>query len=1041
MRLDSAGIGRDCELNGKRYPLVRDKERGIAWWHEEDEALSESLPQKVAKAIWEQGFFAGAGEGTRLSDGTAGYAFTAGFDCMNFGVMRFSGRRLSLTPTRPTVDKPTHFEEALPTSTGVVSAFTFTKSTTVGTTTQTAISHGLSVAPKAIILYTAVELVTGTVATHSRSSYGFTDGTRHGCTSLASFDAQPASSVKARYSSTKTILIDGDGSDVSLISGAVTNITATTFDINWTQNDTGAYIIHGVAIGGEDISAYVKEWQTGTSIDFVAVTGVGFQPEFTMHLPTASTNGTTQSDTVFGLGCVDLNGNQWAASVASEHNADPTNTKRTQVTNVCGQLLNSATGAIRLQISHSAFNTDGFTVLNGSGATSYYVATLCLRGARFKVGSFSKGTGAAPAAQAVTGVGFTPLGLMLASVQDTTTSADHARLGIGAASSTSTENCMAVSDTDNLATSSTDGLDENAASNRIFVKIDNDTQTKDAIASLTSFDSDGFTLSWDTNDAVATKILYIAYAALAVGDNPFVYCHNGETSTKALKSGTTLSQIEQKSWGGGAQAGFGAQFEGAYYLPLGGTVNAQKRTTTAPSTGTDTWSSTGYTSRAFSTLQDGAIARILRAQTNNVAMSLDGTTYAQNFEQGDSSVNISKAVDSGTSAFVAKEDGNVYRFDATGVGQKITNESPFGTSSDNGCGLYPIPGTDACIFTNESGIWFFDGQNRPYRIGLDIIPTNRLIDNVSYEPVHVQHFETLVAGDWIYHITRVVESAVTKSYIEVGQIQSRGYPVSIKWDTPIRFEGVARGLFMDSNNVLWTTFNGDICVYQLGPNGSPDPGRDTIGFGAASTTYVFYGPELTFDTEAYLQHMEMEVRNNGSTTPVQLQYQADGGSATNFGSAQTTSGLLRVYKGTTAIGASRWRPIISVTTTAGYDNTTTTPLDIKSLRMFFRVRAQKADVVHFVIDCGRALANGVKDTDALARRTELKALARGSTNTPAVVALDPDGATAYLNMYRVGDLRLVEIDAGGNVLEEFKGKGEAAWVVDCYAIEWVISQQ
>lgn len=151
-------------------------------------------------------------------------------------------------------------------------------------------------------------------------------------------------------------------------------------------------------------------------------------------------------------------------------------------------------------------------IINYSTATASasQAFSLALKGVRAHVGSFTKVTGAATASQPVTGVPFRPKAVLLASAQDIARAAGvaHDRLGIGA-SDGSTEGCIAMQDADALATTSVDGVDK---TDKAFVKVNNDTQTTDAAADLASLDPAGFTLSWTTNDAVATEMLYLALA-------------------------------------------------------------------------------------------------------------------------------------------------------------------------------------------------------------------------------------------------------------------------------------------------------------------------------------------------------------------------------------------------------------------------------------------------------------------------------------------------------------------------------------------------
>src|SRR6185295_14548855 len=100
---------------------------------------------------------------------------------------------------------------------------------------------------------------------------------------------------------------------------------------------------------------------------------------------------------------------------------------------------------------------------------------------------------------------FQPTAVFLASAQNTTQAGvtTSARMGLGASDGTSKAS-IASSDLDNAATSSVQGYESVA---KAFTKVDNSTSTINAEADLASFDADGFTLNWTTNDAVATELL------------------------------------------------------------------------------------------------------------------------------------------------------------------------------------------------------------------------------------------------------------------------------------------------------------------------------------------------------------------------------------------------------------------------------------------------------------------------------------------------------------------------------------------------------
>ena len=118
----------------------------------------------------------------------------------------------------------------------------------------------------------------------------------------------------------------------------------------------------------------------------------------------------------------------------------------------------------------------------------------------------------AAAKQSVTGVGFSPDAVLLASFQDVVQAnpVAQSRLGLGVMDGSFNQGSSAWADRDAAGTTSVQGIDKTT---RAFMKVNNSTSTINAEAVPYSFDGSGFTLDWTTNDAVATQILYLALAA------------------------------------------------------------------------------------------------------------------------------------------------------------------------------------------------------------------------------------------------------------------------------------------------------------------------------------------------------------------------------------------------------------------------------------------------------------------------------------------------------------------------------------------------
>ncbi len=122
-----------------------------------------------------------------------------------------------------------------------------------------------------------------------------------------------------------------------------------------------------------------------------------------------------------------------------------------------------------------------------------------------KKGSFAKSTGGAPASQAVTGIGFQPKALILwATNQTTEVIAFGIRFGIGFSDGTRYR-AVAAASADNSDFTSCDHRQATKALTLLDF-----TQTTVAECDVTSFDSDGFTLNWTTNNASAYIIHYLA---------------------------------------------------------------------------------------------------------------------------------------------------------------------------------------------------------------------------------------------------------------------------------------------------------------------------------------------------------------------------------------------------------------------------------------------------------------------------------------------------------------------------------------------------
>jgi hypothetical protein len=1021
--LDSAGLGRDVVINSVRYPLVTDK-NGLSWRHEDDIALGNGRPWEPVLKAWETGFAGGMGETQQFIDGSDGYAFCAGWDATKPGRVKLSGRRATATPASSPVDFMTNGWIAAPVGGFVTAVGNFV---TVADTDPHTITHGLSVAIEGAIFWTSGKTASGTVGAGTYNSVGITDGTTSRAASWISEDNVATGNVQRQWANGCIALM---GYTAVGPIASISNITATTFDITFDSAPAADIIVHFQVFGGADISAKVIAWTQPSAPDSAyEITGVGFQPTTAIHITagTVALGAGPVPQAIFGLGAMDSAGNQWATSIYGEE-VSPSNTRRAHLT-TAAHAFHGAGGTLTNSASYVSMDIDGFTLNFTAASAAVLAASLCLTGLQVKAGSFTKATSATT--QAAQTIGFTTTGFFLASVGLTTlaTVSDHALVALGAASGTTAVEASCWSDEDAQNPTDTYAVDDNALAFEILDPTDGSEDNLATCANI-SMEVAGW-LTWSAADANADYISYLAFAPSVTADS-FVYITNGQRVYKLSVSGTTITVEEIKDHGNAAVAGGNALFLGDNYLALGADTAFSALTTVAQSGSTDTWTAdaSGDTSLAFARQQDGGTAKLLRGHTIRLAdLSTDGATWtADDYQVGETSSAITNMVDTGTSAYVSKTDG-LYRFVSEGVTQKIIESQP---DPDNGCGLLGLQGTDAVLYNDTAGLWFFDGANLPTLIGPDANDLNQPINAITHVPRGGRHYETAKVGKWFYSVYRVTESTV-KTYILAGFRTGQRWT----WHTVWRYDGVVRGVVPDDSGRLWHVWpsEGLLGYHQLDEDGCPDPGRNTIGHGAASTTYDFVLPDVLFLAKTYLHSIEVLLTSTGGSTPLQFQYQVDNGNATNIGGPVISSGLSRVFKGTTAVGGYRWRLIASVTTTAADDATypfdpdDLSPVTIRAIRAYFWTRPQKSDRIHFTVDCGKPLSSGAMDSDPKARRDALKALARGDTSGPAVTCLDPDGGTLYLGMFRAADEALREVD------------GELHWVMDCVATEWTTASQ
>lgn len=163
-----------------------------------------------------------------------------------------------------------------------------------------------------------------------------------------------------------------------------------------------------------------------------------------------------------------------------------------------------------------------------------------------KYGSFTKATGGAPVSDVVTGLGFQPKGVIFFWTRQTGEGfSSDLSAGVGFASGPANERAVSVTSLDNSGNS--DAGRRRSESNMILLLSGGTDPTLVAQAGLTSFDPDGFTITWTTNDTSGYLIHYLAL---------------GGDITNALAGTFTLTDIA----GNQAVTGVGFQPDSVMFL-------------------------------------------------------------------------------------------------------------------------------------------------------------------------------------------------------------------------------------------------------------------------------------------------------------------------------------------------------------------------------------------------------------------------------------------------------------------------------------------
>jgi len=422
-----------------------------------------------------------------------------------------------------------------------------------GTVSGDVTVSGIGFQPRAVIFFWTRQDSTG-FSTKEIIGMGFAaedlpDPVNRGVAGACDDDATTTNCGR-RKSETYSIIFLSNGNPALSGQGKVKSFNSDGFIINWASAPGINAYINYMAIGGDDNMDVKAGTITATnSAGNQSFIGIGFQPDFVMFL--AGRTGdldTNAGNMLLNTGFMTPTG-QAAVSVCGRDNCDGTTTCTNTVYARSQQSTDMATMGMIGDCTqdwlarYGSMDSDGFT-LNFSSppgdppAGDTLIFYLALKGGTHKVGAVTQPTSGTPPFTVdytgVTGTGFQPVGLFMASFNRTasTSIAAQGEISIGAASS-STERGTIWGETRNIIKSDANMSIQTDKVIRLATGIDpstggTGTPTIDAEADFSDFLSDGFRLNWTTrNDATARQIVYWAIGnnVTIIGDDQYYFAN------------------------------------------------------------------------------------------------------------------------------------------------------------------------------------------------------------------------------------------------------------------------------------------------------------------------------------------------------------------------------------------------------------------------------------------------------------------------------------------------------------------------------------
>jgi hypothetical protein len=397
-----------------------------------------------------------------------------------------------------------------------LSAYTGALSTSAGTGDKS--ETGVGFQPKAIIAFYNNQTATGSAA-DAHIGIGFTGTAGEDLsTYFNSLDGAASSDVVRSLLNTVFWKTTVGGATTARVTATLKTLDSDGFTVNTTANVTGAKLPY-LALGGADITDAVGgQVAMPNSTSNFSVTGLSFQPSIVfLSVILLATNGTANNNNSFSFGVAHSSG-VWCSAIKSQNAQATMNTSRAFYTGRCAVVLQSIGDTAVDEVGFVSMNSDGFTLSHpvNSGGT-YLINYLAIKGGQWNVGNLSQPSSTGD--QSVTGMAFQPVGTLFshASYETVDTVTSTARIGIGAATSSSNRQSIWMGDEDAAANAK---ADQRYATDKVIMMYDEaggGAPTVISEADYVSNNSDGFTINWSTVDSTARKVGYVSFGSNAVG--------------------------------------------------------------------------------------------------------------------------------------------------------------------------------------------------------------------------------------------------------------------------------------------------------------------------------------------------------------------------------------------------------------------------------------------------------------------------------------------------------------------------------------------